>query len=82
MMTLSLLIGSCTAAGFSSCCIPGDSASCYGNPPTCYCDEVCFKFDDCCSDIGKICSIESPTVDHGTLNSKINMYCVIIRKLC
>ena len=48
--------GSCIAAGFSSCCSQANSADCHGNPPSCFCDEICYEFNDCCSDISSICT--------------------------
>lgn len=48
--------GSCEAAGFEECCLHDDQAgtSCYGNPPTCHCDALCYFFDDCCDDVASI----------------------------
>ena len=46
-MMIIMVIGSCSAAGYSSCCVVG---SCKGEPPNCYCDSLCYLFDDCCDD--------------------------------
>lgn len=48
--------GSCAMAGYSSCCSIGlSSANCTGVPSTCYCDELCYKYRDCCGDIEDSC---------------------------
>ena len=46
-------IGSCTVAGYITCCSHG---SCGGNPATCFCDEECYTRSDCCNDLQSICS--------------------------
>uniref|UniRef100_A0A1X7VE53 Fibronectin type-III domain-containing protein n=1 Tax=Amphimedon queenslandica TaxID=400682 RepID=A0A1X7VE53_AMPQE len=56
--------GSCVAAGFSTCCSVGNSASCYGLPHNCYCDHLCYEYNDCCTDIGSVCAGTFPP-DHG-----------------
>jgi len=45
--------GSCVAAGFTSCC---NTTPCgVGSPPNrCFCDQTCFGFNDCCSDITEV----------------------------
>ena len=43
--------GSCLEAGFKSCCDPNTADNCFGYPPTCYCDEICYDFGDCCGDV-------------------------------
>ena len=48
--------GSCVAAGFENCCNLGNSPNCYGNPPSCFCDHLCYDFGDCCSDIEQVCA--------------------------
>ena len=45
-------IGSCRAAGHTSCCSGGD---CQGQPANCYCDANCVLFKDCCSDTPTDC---------------------------
>ena len=45
-------IGSCRAAGHTSCCLDGD---CHGQPANCYCDANCVLFKDCCSDTPTDC---------------------------
>ena len=44
-----LFIGSCVAQGFTGCCTSSCVVSAGGS--TCYCDQLCFSFGDCCSDI-------------------------------
>ncbi|CAI8033001.1 Low-density lipoprotein receptor-related protein 6, partial [Geodia barretti] len=69
-----LTIGTCTAAGFESCCAVGVGQPCLGNPQDCYCDVDCFLFGDCCSDIDDICTFDLPEGDyllfasHSTIN--------------
>ena len=41
--------GSCHS--FTSCCDPAMYTSCRGDPPDCYCDQICYQFNDCCNDI-------------------------------
>ena len=47
--------GSCVAAGYSGCCMEGD---CHGSlqdlTSSCFCDEACHQFNDCCDDITEI----------------------------
>ena len=50
-----LIPGSCVDAGFTGCCTNND---CEVFSPTfassCYCDVLCYVFDDCCEDITDI----------------------------
>ena len=46
--------GSCARAGYSDCCEDG---SCLGDLGDCSCDEFCYNFGDCCTDISDTCSI-------------------------
>ena len=47
--------GSCIQKGFQGCCDPNLSSECYGSAGTsCYCDELCYQFNDCCFDIDQI----------------------------
>ena len=48
------IIGPCQAAGFETCCI---GSNCLVAGDSCYCDVVCYEFNDCCSDIGKTCPL-------------------------
>ena len=48
------LTGSCVAMGYVGCCNPQDSTSCLGSGNTCYCDELCYEFNDCCDDVTQI----------------------------
>ena len=41
--------GSCSNANSSSCSVSG---FCEEETPKCYCDSLCCRFDDCCSDAG------------------------------
>ena len=47
-----MLTGSCTAAGFKSCCL---GLECYGSESHCSCDQDCHIVGDCCSDIATTC---------------------------
>ena len=47
------LSGSCVAAGYSECCENG----CFSTD--CFCDDICFIFEDCCYDYIDIC--QDPT---------------------
>ena len=49
--TSTLKTGSCAEAGFKTCCNSTSADNCFGYPPTCYCDEVCYIFGDCCGDV-------------------------------
>jgi hypothetical protein len=45
--------------------------SCFGNPPTCYCDAVCYAFNDCCQDIDTLgCVKPSYNITSGKLHWK------------
>ena len=63
-----LILGSCLALnlGYSGCCVLFLSPSCSNNG--CYCDQNCYKWNDCCSDIADIgcypISSSSPTISH------------------
>ena len=52
--------GSCLEAGFDSCCDPTVAVNCFGYPPMCYCDEVCYDFGDCCGDVAQAGCIGMP----------------------
>ena len=54
-----MMLGTCRAAGFSSCCTSGE---CQGSPATCRCDRLCERFRDCCPDATSLC-------DEGTVAS-------------
>ena len=43
------ILGSCVAQGFTGCCTSSCAVS--SNVSTCYCDQLCYNFGDCCSDI-------------------------------
>lgn len=43
--------GSCVAADYTSCCVLSDTEQCFGYPETCKCDQLCFEYGDCCSDV-------------------------------
>ena len=49
-----LVLGSCLALNlnYSGCCKLSLSPQCNNNG--CYCDEHCYNWDDCCSDITDI----------------------------
>lgn len=48
-------IGSCKAAGYEGCCDPKQGAICWGSGgDTCYCDELCYSYGDCCHDVADI----------------------------
>ena len=48
-------VGSCVDAGFTDCCI-GDNCAVFAPslPFSCYCDALCYVYDDCCDDINSI----------------------------
>ena len=49
------IIGSCVAAGYVGCCTDGDcEVVIQTSPLSCFCDTVCYIFDDCCDDIALI----------------------------
>ena len=50
------LAGSCVEAGFAECCDLGQGEPCVAPPTYCLCDPSCHEHDDCCDDIGEICS--------------------------
>ena len=49
---MSLAIGLCMDAGYSTCCSHG---YCGGRPATCSCNPDCYLLGDCCADIADIC---------------------------
>ena len=50
------IIGSCVDAGFEDCCNSDIDGSCIVNGfPSCFCDQMCYLFNDCCFDIAEIC---------------------------
>lgn len=51
--------GSCVTSGFSGCCDPNIHFTCHGSDNVCYCDQVCYLFGDCCSDITVIGCFQS-----------------------
>ena len=44
----------CTVAGFTECCTSGDCNSAPFHPSKCFCDSLCYKFNDCCEDVALI----------------------------
>ena len=48
-------VGSCVDAGFTGCCI-GENCTVFAPslPFSCYCDALCYVYDDCCDDISSI----------------------------
>ena len=57
-----LVIGSCRAAGYNTCCIRAADGpdECIGEPSSaqCYCDQSCETVGDCCDDYDEICDCE------------------------
>ena len=50
----------CVAAGFTDCCTNGHCTSSLSSFFSCFCDSLCYKFDDCCEDVTQIgCSVEN-----------------------
>ena len=49
MLLLILIAGSCASLNITGCCTVG---SCF--TVTCYCDQSCYQFKDCCPDIASI----------------------------
>lgn len=43
--------GSCGLAGFTECCNTSIESDCFGATGTCFCDESCYEFGNCCDDI-------------------------------
>ena len=68
-----LILGSCFALNLSytGCCVYSLSSSCSNNG--CYCDQNCYKWNNCCSDIADIgchpAFSPSPTVSHTTTDT-------------
>ena len=48
------MIGSCGLAEFTSCCNGSIEDNCFGATGDCFCDESCYKFNNCCEDIEDI----------------------------
>ena len=48
---VSIVVAGCEAAGFMSCC----TEACFVEQGTCFCDQDCYDFGDCCDDIRNIC---------------------------
>ena len=56
VINVTIIIGSCVAAGFKNCCNSSADVSCSViGSPSCFCDYVCYEFHDCCFDIPEIC---------------------------
>ena len=61
-------IGSCVDAGFTECCTEGECRAFAPNSSFfCFCDRLCFDFNDCCDDI-------SQTNCTPKLNGKFNLF--------
>ena len=54
-MALYNYAGSCVDAGFTGCCI-GENCAVFAPSLSfsCFCDALCYVFDDCCDDINSI----------------------------
>ena len=65
--------GSCSAAGYSSCC---ESGLCKGEPPNCYCDGLCHFFYDCClaNVLCQINNIASGITENQNITITLYMY--------
>ena len=51
-----LIVGSCASLNITGCCA---NTTCYtGN---CYCDQICYQYNDCCPDIANIGCLPSST---------------------
>ena len=46
----SSIIGSCASLNITGCC---DNGTCYTGTG-CYCDQLCYQYNDCCPDIASI----------------------------
>ena len=44
----------CADAGITECCTGGNCNSAPLHPFSCFCDALCYKYDDCCEDAGLI----------------------------
>ena len=42
----------CAAAGFTSGCCSEPGNKCYVPAGDCWCDEMCYQYDNCCPDVG------------------------------
>ena len=50
----------CVEAGYTECCTNDNCVSAELHLYRCFCDAVCFQFDDCCEDVALIgCSAEN-----------------------
>ena len=47
-------LGPCVASGYLSCCVEDNCKTSAG----CFCDELCYRFQDCCYDITSISCTE------------------------
>ena len=65
------IIGSCVAQGFNGCCTEG-SCSVSAGGSTCYCDQVCHNFGDCCSDIEEAGCFPTTTASSTVIPSPIS----------
>ena len=45
-----LFVGSCASLNITGCCANG---TCYTGTG-CYCDQLCYQYNDCCHDIASI----------------------------
>ena len=51
-MQVNTCAGSCADAGFSGCCVDDNcEITAAAVPLSCYCDVLCYEFNDCCDDI-------------------------------
>ena len=70
-----LILGSCLALNlnYSGCCQFSLSPPCTNNG--CYCDQMCYTFNDCCNDIADIgchpASFNSPIVSHTPIDTPL-----------
>ena len=50
----------CLALGFTECCSNQNCTASPFYPYKCFCDALCYKFDDCCDDVAQMgCSVEN-----------------------
>ena len=57
LIKLAYLAQTCTEAGKDPGCCTGGPQACSvtANGKTCYCDNNCTAYNDCCSDVPKMC---------------------------
>ena len=66
-------LGPCQSMGFTSCCSFLSNVTCLSSEADCYCDQICFYYQDCCSDVTEI-GCHASEHGSGRLFQPVNMW--------